>query len=269
MNRIQKKFKELQKKGEKALVAFITAGDPDLATTHKAVLEMEKAGANLIELGVPFSDPMADGPVIQRSSERALQKGVNLAAIFKLVKGLRKSTEIPIVLMGYFNPILQLGCERFCEHAAEAGVDGVIVVDLPPEEAAELHRPSKKAGLSLIYLLTPTSNGERIEKVKKLASGFVYYVSMTGITGAKIGEVEEIERQIQAIKKAIPLPVCVGFGIRTPDQAKNLSKIADGVVVGSGLVELMEKGKKASGPKQVAQKVASLKKAMGSSKNHE
>jgi tryptophan synthase alpha chain len=200
MNRIQKKFKELKKRGEKALVTFITAGDPNLSTTKRLVLEMEKAGADLIELGVPFSDPMADGPVIQRSSERALKGGTDLKAVLRLVKDLRKTTEIPIILMGYFNPLLQWGCEAFCEEAGKVGVDGLIVVDLPPEESAELHHPARKAGLSLIYLLTPTSDEERVQKVKKLATGFTYYVSITGITGASLSGIEAVEKQSASSK---------------------------------------------------------------------
>src|SRR5262249_10049619 len=191
-------------------------------------------------LGVPFSDPMADGPVIQRSSERALRKNTHLSSIFTLIKNLRKSTGIPIILFGYFNPILQYGCGRFCQEAARSGVDGLIVVDLPPEESAELHGPAHKAGLHFIYLLTPTSDEERIQKVRKLASGFLYYVSMTGITGAKLKALNNIQGHVARIRRAVNLPLCVGFGIQGPDQAKKLSRIADGVVVGSRLVSLLD-----------------------------
>jgi tryptophan synthase alpha chain len=264
MNRIDAKFKELKKKGDKALVTFITAGDPDLKTTERLVLEMEKAGADLIELGVPFSDPMADGPVIQRSSERALRKNTHISSVLALVKNLRKNTGIPIILFGYFNPILQYGCERFCREAAKAGVDGLIVVDLPPEESVELHRPARKAGLHFIYLLTPTSDEERIQKVRKLASGFLYYVSMTGITGAKLGALNEIQDHIAQIQRIVDLPLCVGFGIRGPDQARNLSRIADGVVVGSRLVSLLDQKGGRRGIPTVARFVSRLKKAVHS-----
>jgi tryptophan synthase alpha chain len=204
---------------------------------------------------------MADGPVIQRSSERALKGGTDLKAVLKLVKDLRKSTEIPIILMGYFNPLLQWGCEAFCKEAAGAGVDGLIVVDLPPEESAELHRPAKKAGLSLIYLLTPTSDEERVKKVRKLASGFAYYVSVTGITGASLSGIEAVEKQIRFIQNKIPLPICVGFGIRKPEQAREVAKVADGVVVGTRLVALLEKGR-SRGVKEVVKQVRQLKKAI-------
>ena len=163
--------------------------------------------------------------------------------------------------MGYFNPLLQWGCESFCNEAAKVGVDGLIVVDLPPEEALELHRPARKAGISLIYLLTPTSDGERIKRVAKLASGFTYYVSITGITGASLSGIDAVEKQIRLIQKNIPLPVCVGFGIRTPDQARKVAQVADGVVVGTSLVSLLEKGK-ARGAKEVVHQVRQLKRAI-------
>jgi tryptophan synthase alpha chain len=262
MNRIQSKFKELKKKDEKALITFITAGDPNLSATERLVYEMEKAGADIIELGVPFSDPMADGPVIQRSSERALKGKTYLSSILNLVKKFRKNTEIPIILMGYFNPILQWGCERFCHQAAEAGVDGLIVVDLPPEESAELQVPARKSGLNLIYLLTPTADEARIRHVKRVASGFVYYVSVTGITGSAVKAFDSIKNHVAEIKKSISLPVCIGFGIRTPQDAHTLSKIADGVVVGSALVSLLEKGKMTERIQSVGRKVKSLKKAI-------
>ncbi len=262
MNRIQKKFKELKKKNEKALITFVTAGDPNLSATEKLVYEIEKAGADLIELGIPFSDPMADGPVIQRSDERALRQKTTLLSILNLVQKIRKKTQVPLVLMGYFNPILQMGCENFCKRAAQAGVDGLIVVDLPPEESSELHQPAKKAGLSLIYLLTPTSDEIRIQKVKKVASGFVYYVSMTGITGAALEGFQEIKKQVSFIQQRISLPLCVGFGIRTPEEAFVLSRFAEGVVVGSSLISILEKKKGDLGIREVAKRVRKLKNAI-------
>ena len=261
MNRIQSKFKELQKARKKALITFITAGDPNLAVTEKLVYSLESAGADLIELGVPFSDPMADGPIIQKSSERALRSKTSLKSILRLVSKIRKKSEIPILLMGYYNPILQQGPSKFCKEAKAVGVDGLIVVDLPPEESFELHRLAKKFGIHLIYLLTPTADKNRIQKIKKLASGFVYYVSMTGITGGKLTNLSFIRTHIQKIKRSISLPVCIGFGIRTPEQAQKISKFADGVVVGSSLVSLTERFKKsASSP--IARLVKRIKKTL-------
>ncbi len=262
MTRLEKKFKELAQKKEKALVAFITAGDPDLPTTEKLIYEMEKAGADVIELGIPFSDPSADGPVIQRASERALQKGTTLESVLKLVSKIRKKSQVPLVLMGYYNPILIYGNEKFCKVASQAGVDALIVVDLPPEESEELHLPAKKHNLHIIYLLTPTADEQRMKKVKKLASGFVYYVSMTGITGAKLQAIQEVEAKVKEIKQQIKLPVCIGFGVRSPEDAKHLSKVAEGVVVGSALVSELEKGGKKKGPSLLIRKVAAFKKAV-------
>ncbi len=262
MTRIQKKFKDLARRKEKALVTFITAGDPDLSTTEKLIYDLEKAGADLIELGIPFSDPSADGPVIQRASERALKKGTTLQSVLKLVSKIRKKSQIPLILMGYYNPILTYGNERFCDAASKAGVDALIVVDLPPEESEELHRPAKKHHLHIIYLLTPTADENRLKKVKKLASGFVYYVSMTGITGAKLQAIQEVQSKVREIQQQIKLPLCIGFGVRTPEDAKTLSKISDGVVVGSALVSELEKGGKKKGPLLLTRKVAAFKKAV-------
>ncbi len=262
MNRIQEKFKELKQKNEKALVTFVTAGDPSLASTEKIVLSLEKAGADLIELGVPFSDPMADGPVIQRSSDRALKHQVGLKDILGLVKKLRQKTQIPIILMGYYNPILRFGVESFCHRAGQAGVDGLIVVDLPPEESQELHRPARKNGLNLIYLLTPTADKSRIRLVQQKASGFVYYVSVTGITGSRLQALKEIQTHVRQIKQSISLPVCIGFGIRNAEDAKNLSLAADGVVVGSVLVSLLEKKKGNGAIQALGTEVKKLKRAL-------
>ncbi len=261
MSRIESTFENLKQKNQKALVTFVTAGDPNLATTEKLVLEMAKAGADLIELGIPFSDPMADGPVLQRASERALQKKTTLPLIFSLVEKIRKKSQIPLILMGYYNPILQWGCEKFCKQAAKAGVDGLIVVDLPPEESQELDGFAKKYGLNLIYLLAPTSDDSRIQEIRLHASGFVYYVSMTGVTGGKIADPKSISSHVQKIRKRLKLPVCVGFGIQTPEQARGLSHAGDGVVVGSALVSLLENHGK-SGVQKVVSRVAELKKAL-------
>ncbi len=240
MSRIAEKFRELGAKREKALIAFITAGDPDLAVTEECILEMEQGGADIIELGVPFSDPMADGPTIQKSSERAIASGTTLPKILAMVKSVRKNSRIPIVLMGYFNPVFLYGAGKFAVDAAAAGVDGILLVDLPPEEAKEFKKTASSAGLDLISLLTPTSDEKRIEKVAGLGSGFIYYVSVTGVTGARQSVAESMFENVEKIRKRIPLPVAVGFGVSDPAQAGSVARVADGVVVGSAIVKLFE-----------------------------
>lgn len=225
----------------KTLVTFITAGDPNLAMTKKLVDALEKGGADLIELGVPFSDPMADGPVIQKASERALKKNTSLKEILKLVREVRKISQIPLLLMGYYNPIFSYGLKKFAEDAAKAGVNALIVVDLPPEESDDLDRELKKNKIDLIYLLAPTSDSARIRLVAKKARGFIYFVSMTGVTGGALKSEEEISRKIKEIRKKTSLPIVIGFGISKPEQACRMAKLADGVVVGSALVALIEK----------------------------
>lgn len=240
MTRIGEKFKELGKTGDKALITFITAGDPDLAATEEYILEMEKGGADIIELGVPFSDPMADGPTIQKSSERALISGTTLPKILAMVKSVRRRSQVPIVLMGYFNPVFRYGAGRFAADAAAAGVDGVLLVDLPPEEAGEFMEAASAAGLDVISLLTPTSDDRRIKKVARLGSGFIYYVSVTGVTGARASVADSLFERVAQISRQIHLPVAVGFGISDPAQAASVANIADGVVVGSAIVKLFE-----------------------------
>lgn len=260
MNRITKKLSDLKKQNKKALVCFITAGDPTLADTEKLVLTLEKAGVDIIELGVPFSDPMADGPVIQLASERALKKGVDLQKILNLVKKLRASTQIPILLMGYYNPILAMGEKTFAQKAKESGVDAALIVDLPPEEATTLDEVLKQNGLEQIFLLAPTSSPDRINAVVKKAGGFIYYVSITGITGAKSSVNTELKKQINAIRKKTKLPLMIGFGISTPEQARHFSEIGDGVVVGSSLVKLIHETR--ANQKKVFKYVRSLKEAI-------
>ncbi|HBA88761.1 MAG TPA: tryptophan synthase subunit alpha [Geobacter sp.] len=262
MSRIADKFAQLQGRGEKALVTFVTAGDPDLATTEQVVLELERAGADLIELGVPFSDPMADGPTIQLSSERALASGTTLPAILELVARLRQRTQIPIVLMGYFNPIFAYGAERFAYDAAQAGVDALLVVDLPPEEAAELKGATDSCGLDLIFLLTPTSDGSRVESVSRLGSGFIYYVSVTGVTGARTEVADTLAARVTEVRGALDLPMVVGFGISTPEQAGQVAKDADGVVIGSALVKYFEKYQGAELLKELGGFVSALKQGV-------
>lgn len=240
MSRIVRKFEQLKREGRKALITFITAGDPDLAFTERLVPEMAAAGADIIELGVPFSDPMADGPTIQLSSERALAGGTNLKLILASVKNIRRSCEVPILLMGYYNPVLAFGLDKFCSEAAAAGVDAVLLVDLPPEEAGDFLRSADRHKIDFIPLLTPTSDASRIEKVKAIGRGFIYYVSVAGVTGARASVAVDIESMVDNIRAATALPVAVGFGISTPRQAGEVAKLADGVVVGSALVKLFE-----------------------------
>ncbi|MDO8462624.1 MAG: tryptophan synthase subunit alpha [Deltaproteobacteria bacterium] len=238
----------------KALIPFFTAGDPSLKITEKLVLMAEKAGADLVELGIPFSDPMADGPVIQSASERALKKGVTLEKVLGLVRSIRKKSDIPLLLMGYYNPIYSFGLKRYAREAKRAGVDATLVVDLPPEESTELDRELKKVGISLIYLLTPTSDAERIRKVCRKARRFIYFVSVTGITGSALKDEKLLQQKIRQIRRQTKLPVVIGFGISKPEQAKRMARLADGVVVGSALVSLIHRthGSVAAAQKMVA-----------------
>jgi len=239
--RIASTFRELTRRGESALIPFIFAGDPDLEHTRRLVLELEARGADLIELGVPFSDPTADGPANQRAGGRALAAGATLPAILATVAELRKRTQIPLILFGYFNPILHYGCERLCADAARAGVDGLLVVDLPPEEAAELARPARASGLDLIYLLAPTTPLERGRMIAHSASGFLYYVAVLGVTGARTQLSADLKGKVRALRDVTDLPIGVGFGISTPEQAAEVARFADAVVVGSAISQLIEK----------------------------
>lgn len=240
-SRITKKLAALNQQGGKAFVPFIMAGDPSLAMTEKLVYTLEKSGATLIELGVPFSDPMADGPVIQQAGERALKKKTTLKAILALVKRVRHKTQIPILLMGYYNPILQYGLQKFAEDAAQSGVDGALVVDLPIEESHELRTALKKKGLNLVFLLAPTSDDGRIQLAGRWGSGFVYYVSLTGVTGAQSLNTSNVGAQIQRLRRRVKQPILIGFGISKPEHVRKLSPLADGVVVGSALVDLIHR----------------------------
>jgi len=262
MGRIEEKFAQLKSRGETALVTFITAGDPDLGTTEAVVLELERAGCDLIELGVPFSDPMADGPTIQLSSERALASGTTLPGILELVRRLRVRTQVPIVLMGYFNPIFAYGPERFAADAAAAGVDALLVVDLPPEESAELQVATDQCGLDLIFLLTPTSDPSRVEAVSRLGRGFIYYVSVAGVTGARSEVADTLAARVTSVRGELSLPLVVGFGISDPDQAAQVAKVADGVVVGSALVKYFERYQGAELLRELGGFVAALKRGV-------
>ena len=242
MSRIKSAFERLNGEGRKALIPFITAGDPDAALTLPLMHVLVEAGADVIELGVPFSDPMADGPTIQRASERALAKGMTLRKVLELVVAFRATdTKTPVVLMGYANPIEAFGLERFAAMAAQAGVDGVLVVDYPPEEAASFGAAMKAHGMDPIFLLAPTSSAERIAHVAEIASGYVYYVSLAGVTGSGALNVEAVAERLPLIREKTGLPVGVGFGIRDAATAARIAGIADAVVVGSRIIEEIEK----------------------------
>ena len=237
MNRIEKVFKKLKAQNKKAFIPYIMAGDPSIEKTKEIVLMFEECGADIVELGVPFTDPLADGPTIQRAAERALKNGVTLKKVIALVKDLRQKTKIPLVLMTYYNPVFKYGEERFITDAKDAGVDGVIIPDLPPDEAGEFTRLAKNADVASIFLLAPTSTDERIKKVARASTGFIYYVSITGITGAQLLLDGSIEKSINGIRRITDKPVAVGFGISTPDEAKAVAGVSDGVVIGSAIVK--------------------------------
>lgn len=240
MSRISTTFKRLKKKGEKALIPYIMAGDPDIKTTEELVLEIERSGGDIIEVGVPFTDPLADGPAIQKASHRALQNKVTLRGVLGLVKKVREKTEIPLVLMSYYNPVFKYSDGAFVHDAVSSGVDGIIIPDLPAEEARGFIKISKKGGLDTIFLLAPTSTPERVKMVAKASRGFIYYVSITGITGAKIEEIDSIKRSIEMIREITEKPIAVGFGISTAEEARRISEWADGIIVGSAIVRIIE-----------------------------
>jgi len=239
------------------------AGDPGLVETEQLVLEFERSGADLIEIGVPFSDPIADGPVIQRAAERALRSGTSLRKILDSVRSLRTKTQIPLVLMIYYNSIYAMGLDRFCREAGAAGVDGLIVPDMPPDEAGPLKGPADAAALRLIFLLAPTSTDERRNYVARQSSGFLYYVSLTGITGAQIKDMAEIGKNVEKIRKVTETPIAVGFGISTPEDAAKVAAMADGVIVGSAIVSRIAAAQEDPAiAAQVGQFVRSLRTAM-------
>jgi tryptophan synthase alpha chain len=244
MTRIDAKFAELKAAGKKAFVAYVMAGDPDYDSSLEIVKGLPGAGVDIIELGIPFTDPMADGPTIQLAGQRALEAGQTLQKTLDMAAEFRKADNTtPIVMMGYYNPIYNRGVDKFLADAKAAGVDGLIVVDLPPEEDDELCIPAQKAGLNFIRLATPTTDDRRLPKVLTNTSGFVYYVSITGITGAAAAQSAEVGPEVARIKAKTDLPVVVGFGIRTPEAAQAIASVADGAVVGSAIVDLIGKGK--------------------------
>lgn len=237
MNRIERKFKELKRKRKKAFIVFITAGYPSLDITRKLVLEFARLGVDIIELGVPFSDPLADGPIIQESSQQALKRKIHIKDILNLVKQCRKDTDIPICLMSYYNPIFCFGEERFIKEARYCGVDGVIIPDLPPEEGSAFIKLAGKLNLATIFFLSPTSSLERIKMISRASGGFIYYVSLTGVTGLQDNLASDLVKNLRLIKKNTRKALCVGFGISKPRHIKQIYKVADGVIVGSAVIK--------------------------------
>ena len=263
MSRIKSAFDRLNGEGRKALIPFITAGDPDAALTVPLMHTLVEAGADVIELGVPFSDPMADGPTIQRASERALAKGMSLRKVLQLVVEFRKTDgKTPVVLMGYANPIEAMGLEKFAMAAAQSGVDGVLVVDYPPEEAASFGAAMKANGMDPIFLLAPTSTAARIAQVAEIASGYVYYVSLAGVTGSGALNVDAVAERLPQIREKTGLPVGVGFGIRDASTAARIAGIADAVVVGSRIIEEIEKSTAESACANVKALVADIRRGV-------
>ncbi len=263
MNRIEKKFAELKTSKRKALIVFVSAGDPDLGTTEQLVPALFAAGADIVEIGIPFSDPMADGPVIQASYMRALKKGTSLAAILAMTKRIRPLCGGGIVFMSAFNLIFHHGVKAFARHAAEAGVDGTIIPDIIPEESGEIVPELEKYGIAPIMLSAPTSGPDRIRKIAAHTRGFLYYISVTGITGKQKPSVESVKKQVQMIKRQTKLPVAVGFGISSAADAAAMAKVADGVIVGSAAVSVLaEKGTREERVKRVSAFVRSLRRAM-------
>jgi tryptophan synthase alpha chain len=254
---IQETFRRLQKEGKKAFIPYVMAGDPDLEKTKDFVRLFEECGADIVEIGVPFSDPLADGPTIQRASERALQNGVTLRKVITYVRGFSQEIGIPIVLMTYYNPVFKYGLDLFVSDARDAGVDGVIIPDLPPDEAGEFIRRARKAHLNTIFLLAPTSDVDRIERVVKASTGFIYYVSITGITGSALLLDGSMEVLLAKIREHTDKPIAVGFGVSTPEEASAVARVSDGVIVGSAIVKRLQ-----SPPDELKQYLSSLRDAI-------
>lgn len=260
--RIGKRFAKLRAEGELGIVAYITAGDPSLDATLEFVLALDKAGADVIELGVPFSDPLADGPTIQRASERALRAGASLAGVLDLVCRVRKTSQVPLVLFSYFNPIVQMGLEKFAASAAAAGADGVLVTDLTPEESEDYRRILHEHGLDTVFLAAPTSSDERLQKIAACSSGFLYLISRTGVTGAKDSLPDDLPALLRRTRNFTSLPIAVGFGISLPGHVSMLGGLADAAVVGSALVSEIEKASSTTAAgAALADRVHTLKEA--------
>jgi tryptophan synthase alpha chain len=236
MNRIDKKFSELKQKNKSAFIAYSTAGYPDMAATEKLLKEFSRRGVDIVELGIPFSDPLADGPLIQNASARALKKGATLSRIFSLVKRVRRTVHMPICFMTYYNPVFTMGEGKFIQMCVECGVDGVIIPDLPAEESAGFSRVCKRNAINVISFISPTTTDIRMKRICRAARGFVYYVSLAGVTGPRQRLPYDIRRQVERIKAVTSTPVCVGFGVSSQEQVKSLSRFCDGVIVGSAIV---------------------------------
>jgi len=271
LKRIKSKFEELKNSNKKGLITFVTAGDPNYDTSLEILKKLPDAGADIIEIGMPFTDPMADGPGIQASYLRALEAGQTLKKTIQLVKDFREfNSNVPIVLMGYYNPIYKYGVENFIKNIKEIGVDGIIVVDLPPEADRELCIPANEEGIDFIRLATPTSNEDRLPKIVNNVSGFLYYVSVAGITGSKAPEISSIESKIKTIRNFTDIPIAVGFGIKTPEQAVNIAKTADAVVVGSAIIDKINEAykKDKNNIKLIADSAADLVKNLSNALNN-
>ena len=261
-NRLKQTLAKLAKDGRTGLVPYLTVGDPDMETSRRAILAIAEAGADIIELGVPFSDPIADGGVIQAASQRALASGSSLPRVLELVASVREEIDTPLVLFGYYNPFFRYGLERLAADAKEAGVDAFLCVDLPPEEGKDLVRACKKEGLDRIFLLAPTSDDSRIAAVAKVASGFLYFVAVTGVTGARSSAPQGIEGLVGRVRDGVGLPVGVGFGISSPEQAAAVGRYADLVVVGSALVRVLDEAGPQDGPEAARRFVAGLRRGL-------
>lgn len=244
MNRIEERFKDLQNNKEKAFIVFLTCGYPDLETTERFILEFSKIGVDLIELGIPFSDPLADGKIIQESSQVALRNNIDTLKVFELVKRIRDSTSIPLCLMTYYNPVFCFGLENFMKTSNRCGVDGLIIPDLPVEESKDILKISNRYDLSIIFFISPTTTLKRIKLISKLSKGFIYYVSVTGVTGVREKLPSDLMRRIQRIKEITDKPICVGFGISKPSQLNQIYKVADGVIVGSAIIKKIKENLK-------------------------
>lgn len=259
MNRIEQKFAELRRKKKKAFITFISAGDPTLAATEKLVLAFAKAGVDIVELGVPFSDPVADGATVQASSQRALTAGVSLKKILQLVAKIRRRSAIPIALMTYYNPVFAYGEKRFLAQARQAGVDGLIIADLPPEEGQTLIAAARRNHIATVFFLSPVTTKDRMAKIQKASTGFIYFVSVTGVTGARRDLPADFMRSVKMAKRISTKPICVGFGISTPEQVRAIGQVADGVIVGSAIIKEIEKHLR---DKNMAEKVAGFVKRL-------
>ncbi len=247
MNRIEEKFKELREEGKHALIAYVTCGDPDIDTTKKIIKILVEAGVDLIELGMPFSDPLADGPTIQMASSIALKNNISLNRVLSLARDIRKSVSIPLVIMSYYNPIFHYGIRNFISEAKKSHIDGLIIPDLPPEEAHQIEMFARKMNIDTIYFISPTSTNRRINTIIKHSKGFIYYLSLTGVTGERKTLPEGIKKDIIKIKRLTNKPVCVGFGISSADQVKDICQIADGVIVGSAIINRIHQDKSKTG----------------------